>query len=38
VFFLDLPGPSEREQIWQMYARRFGLDPGQRRPNDSDSS
>ena len=32
VFFLDLPGPQQREQIWAMYLRRFGLDPDQRRP------
>jgi hypothetical protein len=36
IFFLDLPGPREREQIWAMYVRKFGLDPGQRRPNDRD--
>jgi hypothetical protein len=34
VFFLDLPGPREREVIWQMYVRKFGLDPAQRRPQD----
>jgi SpoVK/Ycf46/Vps4 family AAA+-type ATPase len=34
VFFLDLPGPRERETIWQMYVRKFGLDPAQRRPQD----
>ena len=34
VFFLDLPGPREREQIWSMYVRKFGLDPAQRRPED----
>ena len=32
VFFLDLPGPPQREQIWAMYQRKFGLDPDQRRP------
>src|SRR5262249_38221601 len=32
VYFLDLPGPQQREQIWAMYVRRFGLDPGQRLP------
>ena len=32
IFFLDLPGPEQREQIWSMYLRRFGLDPAQRRP------
>ena len=34
VFFLDLPGQRERETIWQMYLRKFGLDPGQRLPQD----
>jgi SpoVK/Ycf46/Vps4 family AAA+-type ATPase len=34
VFFLDLPGPRERETIWQMYVRKLGLDPAQRRPQD----
>ena len=32
VFFLDLPGAEQREQIWAMYLRKFGLDPDQRRP------
>ena len=36
VFFLDLPGPNERETIWNMYIRKFGLDPDQRRPQDRD--
>jgi hypothetical protein len=36
TFFLDLPGPREREAIWAMYLSRFGLDPGQRRPRDVD--
>ena len=27
VFFLDLPGSRERETIWQIYIRKFGLDP-----------
>src|SRR5271168_4203728 len=36
VFFLDLPGPNERETIWRMYIRKFGLDPDQRRPQDRD--
>ena len=35
-FFLDLPGPREKEQIWRMYLARFGLDPAQRRPRDID--
>jgi len=36
VYFLDLPGPQERELIWRMYLGRYGLDPGQRRPRDAD--
>ena len=36
VFFLDLPGQRERQAIWEMYIRKFGLDPGQRRPPDRD--
>jgi len=34
VFFVDLPGPGEKEVIWRMYASKFGLDPAQRRPRD----
>ncbi|MFO0846892.1 MAG: AAA family ATPase [Gemmataceae bacterium] len=36
IFFLDLPGPREKEQIWRLYLERFGLDPAQRRPQDRD--
>jgi len=32
VYFLDLPGPQQREQIWAMYVHKFGLDPRQRLP------
>jgi hypothetical protein len=34
VVFLDLPGPEERQAIWQMYLRQFELDASQRLPND----
>ncbi len=34
IFFLDLPGKSQKEAIWQMYLERFGLDPSQGLPND----
>src|SRR5262249_33875956 len=34
VFFLDLPGQRQRETIWQMYLRKFGLDAAQRLPQD----
>ncbi len=36
IYFLDLPGFQQREQIWSMYVRRFGLDPDQRRPESRD--
>jgi ATPase family associated with various cellular activities (AAA) len=36
VFFLDLPGQRERDQIWSMYVRKFGLDPDQRHPESRD--
>lgn len=35
VFFLDLPSAPQREAIWQIYLRQFGLDPQQSRPTDS---
>jgi len=34
IFFLDLPGRSQKDAIWQMYLRRFGLDPSQVLPED----
>jgi SpoVK/Ycf46/Vps4 family AAA+-type ATPase len=36
IFFVDLPGPREKELIWQLYLRRFGLDAGQRLPASRD--
>ncbi|MCA1685842.1 MAG: AAA family ATPase [Planctomycetia bacterium] len=36
VFFVDLPGPREKEAIWRMYLARYGLDPAQRLPRDHD--
>src|SRR5206468_6402302 len=36
IDFLDLPGAAAKDLIWRMYAARFGLDPGQRRPQDRD--
>jgi SpoVK/Ycf46/Vps4 family AAA+-type ATPase len=36
VFFIDLPGPREKEVIWTMYTEKFGLDRDQRRPRDTD--
>jgi hypothetical protein len=36
TYFLDLPGAQQREQIWAMYLRKFGLDSDQRRPESRD--
>jgi predicted kinase len=36
TFFLDLPGPAQKEAVWGMYVGRYGLDGGQRRPGDRD--
>jgi SpoVK/Ycf46/Vps4 family AAA+-type ATPase len=33
-FFFDLPDAEEREAIWQVYLRKYDLDPKQPRPND----
>jgi hypothetical protein len=35
-FFLDLPGAQEKQAIWRLYLDRFGLDPDQRRPRDTE--
>jgi SpoVK/Ycf46/Vps4 family AAA+-type ATPase len=35
VFFLDLPSQEQREQIWDIHIQGYGLDPDQRRPDDS---
>lgn len=34
VFFLDLPSAREKAAIWELYIRRYELDPDQRRPAD----
>jgi SpoVK/Ycf46/Vps4 family AAA+-type ATPase len=34
IFFLDLPGAREKEQIWRLYLEKFGLDLSQKRPGD----
>ena len=34
VFFVDLPGPAQRQIIWQMYLEKFGLDRKQKLPAD----
>ena len=36
IYFIDLPGAREKDQIWRMYIERFGLDPAQRRPRDTE--
>jgi hypothetical protein len=35
IFFLDLPDAAQRAAIWQMHSAQYGLDPNQRRPNDT---
>jgi hypothetical protein len=35
VFFLDLPSTGERDAIWQMYRKQFGIPEGQIRPDDT---
>ncbi len=34
LFFLDLPGREQKDQIWELYAKQFGIEK-QRRPEDS---
>jgi SpoVK/Ycf46/Vps4 family AAA+-type ATPase len=34
LYFLDFPGPEQKEQIWRMHADHFGIDPQQPRPRD----
>jgi SpoVK/Ycf46/Vps4 family AAA+-type ATPase len=34
IFFVDLPGPSEKKAIWEIYMQTFELDPTQRMPRD----
>ena len=36
TFFLDLPGPREKQAIWRMYREKFGLDPAGSLPQDRD--
>jgi hypothetical protein len=35
VFFVDLPGRDQKEQIWAIYMRHYGLDAKQARPDDA---
>src|ERR1043166_617924 len=34
IFFIDLPGRTERQSIWQLYLEQFGLDANQKLPAD----
>ena len=34
IFFLDLPGRQQKDEIWSMYLNLFELDCNQRRPKD----
>jgi SpoVK/Ycf46/Vps4 family AAA+-type ATPase len=36
LFFLDLPDAKEKDSIWEMYRRQFGIAQSQPRPNDTD--
>jgi SpoVK/Ycf46/Vps4 family AAA+-type ATPase len=36
LFFLDLPSAQEKDLIWDMYRRQFGISQGQARPGDTD--
>jgi hypothetical protein len=35
LFFLDLPTSAEKDGIWAMYRRQFGIPDGQARPDDT---
>jgi hypothetical protein len=35
VFFLDLPTAAEKDAIWQLYRRQFGIPDAQGRPDDT---
>jgi hypothetical protein len=35
VFFMDLPGTSEKQLIWDMYRRQFGIAKSQQQPSDT---
>jgi SpoVK/Ycf46/Vps4 family AAA+-type ATPase len=34
IFFLNLPGRTEKDAIWQLFLQQFELDPDQRMPGD----
>jgi hypothetical protein len=35
VFFVDLPGRDQKDAIWAIYTRHYGLDAKQARPDDA---
>jgi len=35
VFFVDLPGRDQKDGIWSIYTRHYGLDAKQARPDDT---
>ena len=35
VFFLDLPTATEKNAIWELYRRQFGIPDAQQRPDDT---
>ncbi len=36
IFFLDLPGREQKDQIWKIYLELFGLDAKQPKPRDTE--
>jgi SpoVK/Ycf46/Vps4 family AAA+-type ATPase len=36
LFFIDLPGPAERQRIWQQYRQQYGIPEDQPTPEDRD--
>jgi len=38
LFYVGLPGVSQRRSIWRIYCEKYGLDPAQPRPIDADFS
>ena len=36
VFFVDLPGRTQKDMIWAIYTQRYGLDAKQPKPDDTD--
>jgi len=36
TFFLDLPGPEEKQAVWRMYREGYRIDPDDRTPQDRD--